>query len=73
MTLRPDQIGDKGQRFLIETLDYPKPDKGWQPAGYSNDDKVEAFARAFLACPGCERVRIVDRENGNESREITSC
>ena len=36
MTLPPEKIGDKGQRYIALLKDYPKP--GWQIVGYSNDE-----------------------------------
>lgn len=61
MTLAPEKIGDKGQRYLVQMKDYPKP--GWQDVGYS--DTYPAALRlkaALLKAPTCTGGRVIDRE-----------
>mgnify|MGYP000063484396 CR=1 FL=1 len=62
MTLPPDRIGDKGQRFLIQTQDWPKERGGWQNAAYTNSrSAAESMRDNFLLAPGCHDARIIDR------------
>lgn len=65
MTLPPERIGDKGQRFVVQTTGWPNHDAmGWQNAAYA-DTKLGAskLMRALLACPGVKHIRIFDRES----------
>ena len=63
MTLPPSRLGDKGQRFLIQTQNYPVADGGWQNAAYSNKECIaESMANSLRLAPTCTDVRIIDRE-----------
>lgn len=64
MTLPPDRIWDKGQRFVVQATGYPDPDQmGWQDVGYS-DDSVAAnrLMRGLMTAPAVKHLRILDRE-----------
>src|SRR3546814_16530874 len=63
MTLPPERIGDKGQRFIVQTTGWPNHDAmGWQNAAYA-DTKIGAskLMRALLACPGVKHSRTIGR------------
>lgn len=61
MTLRPDQIGDKGQRFMVEALGYPHSNE-WGAVAYS-DTRTHAWAiaDAIALAPGVMMTRVSDR------------
>lgn len=62
MTLPPTSIGDRGQRYLIETWRWPKDSAGWQAAGYcTKKEDADRLRSLFLECPGCEGARVIDR------------
>lgn len=79
MTLPPEKIGDKGQRYLIRVKDYPK--KGWQDVGWCND-RVKAYdlGEALSMAPSADGYEVVDRDpppgpqtapyNPNRPREV---
>lgn len=66
MTLPPEKLGDKGQRWIVELLGYPRDDTDeWQPAAYvTTEEAALEVARLFLECPGCVNARARDREVG---------
>lgn len=63
MTFPPEKIGDKGQRFVVQTTGWPKSDvMGWQNAGYSDTkDGADRMMEVFGQCTGVVHIRIVDR------------
>ncbi|MEA3537654.1 MAG: hypothetical protein U9R73_00825 [Pseudomonadota bacterium] len=63
MTLPPEKIGDKGQRFVVQTSGWPRTDvMGWQNAGYAETHEgATQMMRAFAKCPGVKHVHIKDR------------
>jgi len=63
MTLPPEKIGDKGQRFVVQTSGWPRADVlGWQNAGYADTKEgAQQLMRAFAKCPGVKHVHIHDR------------
>ncbi len=61
MTLPPEKIGDKGQRYLIRIKGYLGP--GWHDAGYSNDhDGAVRLGEALLQAPSATEYEVVDRQ-----------
>ncbi len=61
MTLPPERIGDKGQRYEVRACDYPNP--GWCVVGWTNDaDRANRMADAIKLAPSCTDTRVVDRE-----------
>ncbi|WP_273456379.1 hypothetical protein [Nevskia ramosa] len=59
MTLRPDQISDKGQRWIIEACGYPRA--GWQVVGFAGDHPgAVQISDAIAKAPGCTSTRIRD-------------
>lgn len=67
MTLPPERIGDKGQRYVVECKGYPKD--GWHPIAYTNSRKdAERMAEGILKAPTAEDSRIIDREQSDEDR-----
>jgi hypothetical protein len=64
MTLPPEKIGDKNQRYVVRTYKWPNPDKEWQDAGYCNtEEDARKMQEAFWNCPGCKGVQIIDRDD----------
>lgn len=60
MTLSPDRVGDKGQRYEVRVEGYPKD--GWNVIGWSdNEDGALRMATALKQAPGARRFRIWDR------------
>lgn len=60
MTLPPERLGDKGQRYMLEAEGYPKP--GWQPIAYSHTmNGMEEAKTSILLAPNCTDARIIDR------------
>ena len=60
MTLPPNRIGDKGQRFQVDCLDYPN--EGWNVIGWSNDlEGAGQMADAIQLAPTAQESRIIDR------------
>jgi hypothetical protein len=64
VTLPPERIGDKGQRYVVQATGYPKPDvKGWQDIGYADRTvDAQAMMRGIGLAPSVGHVRILDRE-----------
>ena len=64
MTLTPERIGDKGQRFLVETLGYPH--EYWSTfACHSTLVGAKAFAVSLQLAPGLRSIRVTDRKGGD--------
>ena len=62
MTLPPERIGDRGQRWVLRIRDYPNEKGGWQNCLYS--DTLEGAVRAqrsFLKHPLIEETQVVFR------------
>jgi hypothetical protein len=56
-------VGDRGQRYEIRTVGYPRADEC--PFGWSDDlDGAELMMSAALSAPGCRWAAIVDRQTG---------
>jgi hypothetical protein len=65
MTLPPEQIGDKGQRFVVEIKDYPN--EGWQVCAYSDTyEGAKHFGETLVKAPTATDHRIIDRESTDE-------
>lgn len=64
MTLRPDQIGDRGQRYEVRYRDEDTPKGRHQTVGWSNDlPGAEQMANAWRLRPGTGLVVwIADRQ-----------
>jgi hypothetical protein len=63
MTLRPEQVGDKGQRYVAQYRVVDDPD--WRSIGYSdNRDTAWGLARAFGRYPSAVAVAVLDRTDG---------
>ena len=64
MTFPPEKIGDKGQRFIVQTSGWPRSDvMGWQNACYAETKEgATQLMRAFAQCPGVKDVHIKDRK-----------
>ena len=61
MTLRPDQLGDKGQRYEIRC----RNEAGEEiVVGWSNDP--DAFCKAIELHPSRNQRRVIDRKKGND-------
>lgn len=61
MTLPPDKIDDKGQRFLVEAKGYPKSGQ-WCGVGYVHTMKDAWQTAAIISInPGVTQVRVTDR------------
>lgn len=64
MTLPPEKIGDQGQRYVVEVDGWPSPPKGWQDAGYTNEQRAaKRMMRVLSQHPSVRAVRVRDREN----------
>lgn len=63
MTLPPEKIGDKGQRFVVLTTGFPSDAiKGWQHAAYSETKEgAQQLMRALGQHPSVKHIRIRDR------------
>lgn len=60
MTLPPEKIGDKGQRYELRATGYPKDEEsviGWSP----DKDGAYELGLAISQAPGCTSIRVVDR------------
>lgn len=63
MTLTPDKLGDKGQRYVVHAEGYPKP--GDNVIGYSEKySGANKMLQAILKAPDCTNGHIVDRLTG---------
>ena len=61
MTLPPERIGDKGQRYVVEVAGMLDDTDVFRPASYSQDlAGAERMAAAFNLRPGAV-ARVVDR------------
>lgn len=62
MTLRPEQLGDQGQRYQIEAEGYPAD--GWQVVGWANDyGAAVRLANGIYTAPSCTLTAIRDRHD----------
>lgn len=62
MTLPPEKIGDKGQRYVVQRTTYDAPND-WVDVAYSND--LASAKRAQLSAgmmPSTRLTRTYDRE-----------
>ncbi len=68
MTLAPERIGDKGQRYEIRCFGYPEEGEknviGWA----KSLDAAQKMARPLMHAPGASRAWVVDRENNFKVR-----
>lgn len=63
MTLPPDKIGDKGQRYEISCFGYPFADRD-NVIGWCDDlDGVKTLMRAGSLAPGASSMSVRDRWN----------
>ena len=54
-------VGDKGQRWEVQTKGYPKDEQ--QAVGWAGTQKgAKSMAEGFAKAPGFEYARVVDRE-----------
>lgn len=61
MTLPPERIGDKGQRYEVRATGYPKAEES--VIGWSADlDGAEKMADAIGCAPSCTSTLIFDRQ-----------
>ena len=63
MTLPPERIGDKGQRYEVRATGYPKPRKsviGW----FDDLGRARRMAAAIAKAPVCTGTEIFDRTEG---------
>lgn len=61
MTLPPEKIGDKGQRYEVHCIGYGGP--GDRVVGWSDNlDGAEKMARAIMLAPSCTGAHVLDRE-----------
>ena len=61
MTLPPEKIGDKGQRYEVRATGWPKKEKSI--VGWSNDlEGAERMAGGARKAPGCTSTEIYDRQ-----------
>ncbi|MCR6673256.1 hypothetical protein [Devosia ginsengisoli] len=68
MTLPPERIGDKGQRFALYATGWPKD--GANEIAYGDDKwKLADMGYALLARPGVGEAWLLDRRT-NEKIEI---
>ncbi len=64
MTLPASRIGDKGQRWQVEALGYPREGE-WATIGWSDTrDGARAMASSIKNHPSCTQTRISDRWRG---------
>lgn len=62
MTLAPQQIGDKGQRFEVHCVGYPNITDN--VIGWSDDrEKARELGHSILNAPSASIVYTIDREN----------
>jgi hypothetical protein len=67
MTLPPERIGDKGQRYEVRALGWPKD--CWSTVGWVEDiEQAKALIHAISSAPGFDQAEICDRE---ENRIVT--
>ena len=60
MTLPPERIGDKDQRFAVLIKGYPSP--GWNECGYSEDEEgAHRLGKALAKAPSATEYKINDR------------
>ena len=61
MTLSPERIGDRGQRYVVMAEGYPK--KGENKIAYCTLEPVAwRCANATKRAPGCTKAWVLDRE-----------
>lgn len=65
MTLTPEKIGDKGQRFEVRAMGYPND--GSNVIGWTNDaERAEVMMKSIRKAPRCTCAWIVDRKPADE-------
>lgn len=63
MTLTPEQIGDKGQRYEVHCAGYCGPDD--RVIGWSVDvDGAIKMATAIMLAPSATDAHVIDRDSG---------
>lgn len=66
MTLPPEKIGDRGQRYVLQARGFPKhevPDTEWQNVAYGgNTSGMSRMADSFGLHPSVQELRLYDRE-----------
>lgn len=69
MTLPPEKLGFKDQRYTLSTFDWPE--KGvWSEASYSNSfEALKETGLSLIEHGRCPRVRIYDRQE-DKTKEI---
>ena len=61
MTLPPEKVGDKGQRFVARICGYPKP--GWNDVGYADTQEAAyELCLALMKAPSAQDFEVIDRE-----------
>ena len=63
MTLPPEKLGDKNQRYLVLLRGYPEDQThSWQVAAYcATPDRAEAVRESLSKAPGCTDSKVFDR------------
>lgn len=61
MTLPPERIGDKGQRYEVQVEGYPND--GWNVIGWTDDEEgSRKMGVAMRTAPGALGYRVRDRQ-----------
>lgn len=69
MTLPPEKIGDKGQRYVVWCRGYPG--QGWNRVAYTDDfQRGDDMGRTMLTAPGCQAYQVEDRQALNTSVSV---
>lgn len=62
MSLPPEKLGDRGQRYVVQAIGYPMNVEGWQDVAYTNDyESARRASAAILLVPSVKEVFIKDR------------
>lgn len=65
------RVGDEGQRYIVQTLNWPKDKGGWQNSAYSLDlIGAEMLAVSLGKCPSCDDTRVLDREDFQDALKV---
>ena len=59
MTLPPEKIGDKGQRYVVKARS--KTTGGWETIGYTPHADGGSLAEGVKLHPGYDKVWLIDR------------
>lgn len=61
MTLPPERVADRGQRYEVQVEGYPND--GWTTIGWSNDEEgSRKMGSALATAPGAQGFRVRDRQ-----------